>query len=58
MLGVTSEKRVAYRPDVAERLAAQGADLAATTSYEFGRFLASEHARWSAAIKAANVSVQ
>ena len=45
-------------PDVAERLAAQGADVAATTAEEFGRFLAAEHARWSAAVKAANVTVQ
>ena len=45
-------------PDVAERLAAQGADVAATTTEEFGRFLAAEHARWSAAVKAANVTVQ
>jgi tripartite-type tricarboxylate transporter receptor subunit TctC len=45
-------------PDVAERLSAQGADIAGTTAEEFGRFLASEHARWSAAVKAANVTVQ
>ena len=45
-------------PEVAERLAAQGADLAATTAGEFGRFLTSEHVRWSAAVKAANVTVQ
>ena len=45
-------------PEVAERLAAQGADVAATTAEEFGRFLAAEHARWSAAVKAANVTVQ
>lgn len=45
-------------PDVSERLAAQGADVAATTAEEFGRFLAAEHVRWSAAVKAANVTVQ
>jgi tripartite-type tricarboxylate transporter receptor subunit TctC len=45
-------------PDVAERLAAQGADVAATSVEEFGRFLGAEHARWSAAVKAANVVVQ
>ena len=45
-------------PDVAERLAAQGADVAATSSEEFGRFLDAEHVRWSAAVKAANVVVQ
>jgi tripartite-type tricarboxylate transporter receptor subunit TctC len=44
--------------DVAERLAAQGADVAATSVEEFGRFLGAEHARWSAAVKAANVVVQ
>ena len=45
-------------PDVSERLAAQGADVAATSIEDFGRFLAAEHARWSAAVKAANVVVQ
>lgn len=45
-------------PDVSERLAAQGADVAATSVEDFGRFLAAEHARWSAAVKAANVVVQ
>ena len=45
-------------PDVSERLAAQGADVAATSADEFGRFLAAEHVRWSAAVKAANVTVQ
>ena len=44
--------------DVSERLAAQGADVAATSAEEFGRFLAAEHVRWSAAVKAANVTVQ
>ena len=45
-------------PDVSERLAAQGADVAATSVEEFSRFLTAEHARWSAAVKAANVVVQ
>lgn len=45
-------------PDVSERLTAQGADVAATSIEEFGRFLSAEHARWSAAVKAANVTVQ
>ena len=45
-------------PDITERLAAQGADVAAGTAEEFGRFLTAEHARWSAAVKAANVTVQ
>lgn len=45
-------------PDVAERLKNLGADVAATTAEEFGRFLQAEHTRWSAAVKAANVTVQ
>jgi tripartite-type tricarboxylate transporter receptor subunit TctC len=45
-------------PDVAERLAAQGADIAGTTPEEFGRFLDAEHARWSAAVKSANIKVE
>lgn len=45
-------------PGVAERLAPQGLDLAGTTAEEFGRFLALEHARWSAVVKAANVVVE
>lgn len=45
-------------PDVAERLKAQGADVATGTPEAFGRFLDAEHQRWSAAVKAANVTVQ
>jgi len=45
-------------PDVAERLKAQGADVATGTPEAFGRFLDTEHQRWSAAVKAANVTVQ
>ena len=45
-------------PDVSERLTTQGTDVAATSVEEFGRFLSAEHARWSAAVKAANVTVQ
>jgi tripartite-type tricarboxylate transporter receptor subunit TctC len=45
-------------PDVAERLAAQGADVAGSTIEEFAAFLTAEHARWSQAVKAANVVVQ
>jgi len=45
-------------PDVVERLKAQGADVAAGTPEAFGRFLDAEHQRWSAAVKAANVTVQ
>lgn len=45
-------------PDVAEKLKNLGADVAATTPEEFGRFLNAEHLRWSAAVKAAKVTVQ
>ena len=45
-------------PDVAEKLKNLGADDAATTPEEFGRFLNAEHLRWSAAVKAAKVTVQ
>jgi tripartite-type tricarboxylate transporter receptor subunit TctC len=45
-------------PEVSEKLAAQGAEVAGTSAEEFGRFLAREHARWSEAVKAANVTVQ
>ncbi len=45
-------------PDVSEKLAAQGAEIAGTTPEEFGQFLAREHARWSEAVKAANVRVE
>jgi tripartite-type tricarboxylate transporter receptor subunit TctC len=45
-------------PDVAERLAALGADVAGSSVEEFGRFLDAEHQRWSAAVKAANVKVE
>ena len=44
--------------DVSERLATLGTDVAATSAEEFGLFLASEHIRWSAAVKAANVTVK
>jgi tripartite-type tricarboxylate transporter receptor subunit TctC len=45
-------------PDVSEKLAAQGAEIAGTTPEAFGEFLGREHARWSEAVKAANVTVQ
>jgi tripartite-type tricarboxylate transporter receptor subunit TctC len=44
--------------DVADNLAAQGADVAITTPEEFGKFLDAEHARWSQAVKAANVKIE
>ena len=45
-------------PEVRERLAAQGAEAATATPEEFGRFLDREHARWSVAVKAANVKIE
>ena len=45
-------------PDVSEKLAALGAEIAGTTPEEFAQFLAREHARWSEAVKAANVKVE
>jgi len=45
-------------PDVSEKLAAQGTEVAGTTPEAFAEFLGREHARWSEAVKAANVTVQ
>jgi len=45
-------------PEMVERLKNLGTDVAATSPDEFGRFLLAEHQRWSAAVKAANVTVQ
>jgi tripartite-type tricarboxylate transporter receptor subunit TctC len=45
-------------PEVSEKLAAQGAEIAGTTPEAFAEFLGREHARWSEAVKAANVTVQ
>lgn len=45
-------------PEMVERLKNLGADVAATTPEEFGRFLQGEHGRWSAAVKAAKVTLQ
>ena len=44
--------------EVADHLAAQGADVRITTPEEFGKFLDAEHKRWSAAVKAANVKIE
>ena len=44
--------------EVADNLAAQGADVAITTPEEFAKFLDNEHKRWSAAVKAANVKIE
>lgn len=45
-------------PEVRDRLAAQGAEVASATPEEFGRFLDREHARWSLAVKAANIKIE
>jgi tripartite-type tricarboxylate transporter receptor subunit TctC len=44
-------------PDVSEKLVAQGAVIAGTTPQAFAQFLEAEHARWSAAAKAAQLKV-
>ena len=44
-------------PDVAEKLTAQGTEIAGTTPEEFARFLDAEHARWSVAVKS-NVTME
>ena len=49
---------VLRQPDMAQRLDKVGANVAATTVEEFARFLGAEHQRWSAAVKAAKVTVQ
>ena len=46
-------------PDMVERMRSNlGVDVAATTIDEFDRFLNAEHGRWSAAVKAAKVTVE
>lgn len=45
-------------PDVADKLAAQGAQIVGIGSDQFARFLDAEHVRWSAAVKAANVQME
>jgi tripartite-type tricarboxylate transporter receptor subunit TctC len=45
-------------PEVLERFASLGVDAAPTTVEAFTRFLAQEHVRWSAAVKAAGVKVE
>ena len=45
-------------PDVADKLVALGAEIAGTTPEAYGQFLAAEHARWSQAVKAANVRIE
>ncbi len=49
---------VLRQPEMQERLDKVGANVAATSIEEFARFLSAEHQRWSAAVKAAKVTVQ
>jgi tripartite-type tricarboxylate transporter receptor subunit TctC len=44
-------------PDVAERLAAMGAQAAPTTPAEFGRIVRSEIARWAPVVKASGATI-
>ena len=44
-------------PDVAERLAAMGAQAAPTTAEEFGRIVKSEIARWAPVVKASGATI-
>jgi hypothetical protein len=37
---------------------AQGTEIAGTTPEAFAKFLDAEHARWSVAVKAANVKIE
>lgn len=46
------------QPDMIERMRNLGVDVAATTVEEFSRHLNAEHARWSAAVRAAKVTVE
>jgi tripartite-type tricarboxylate transporter receptor subunit TctC len=45
-------------PDVAERLAAEGAETVGSTPEELGAFIKTETARWAKVIKAAGVKAQ
>ena len=45
-------------PDLAPKLASQGAEPAGTTPAEFGKFLASERARWLKLAKEAKITVE
>jgi tripartite-type tricarboxylate transporter receptor subunit TctC len=47
--------RVARRPDVRERLEAQGAEVIGSTPEEFAAFLRSETVRWGKVIRAAGI---
>jgi tripartite-type tricarboxylate transporter receptor subunit TctC len=46
------------QPDVAERLAAEGAEMVGGTPEEFGAFIKTETARWEKVVKAAGVKAQ
>ena len=44
-------------PEVSQRLTAMGTDVAAGSTQDFARFLEAEHRRWSAAVKAAKLTM-
>jgi tripartite-type tricarboxylate transporter receptor subunit TctC len=44
-------------PEVSQRLTAMGTDVAAGSTQDFARFLEAEHQRWSAAVKAAKLTM-
>ena len=46
------------QPDVAKRLAAEGAETVGGTPEEFGTFIKAETARWAKVLKAAGVKAQ
>ncbi|MBI2320480.1 MAG: tripartite tricarboxylate transporter substrate binding protein [Betaproteobacteria bacterium] len=47
--------RVVALPEVRDRLAGVGFQVSGNSSEEFGRFVASEHAKWTAVAKKANI---
>jgi tripartite-type tricarboxylate transporter receptor subunit TctC len=51
-------RRILNLPDVRKMLASQGADVRADTPEVFGRFLASETARWARIVKQAGVKAE
>ncbi|MCX7138187.1 MAG: tripartite tricarboxylate transporter substrate-binding protein, partial [Proteobacteria bacterium] len=48
--------RIARVPDLAEKLAAQGADPATGTPEEFERFIQAELKKWSAVVRSAGIN--
>jgi len=54
----TAIAKVLGAPQVRERLSQQGLEVLATSSGEFGRYLAEEVARWQTVVKAAGITVE